>query len=89
MSKALYIFASAALVLALCFSCNRKIDDPVNKDTRSLTFNEETIQVSWEEGGFSVSVNANFDYEVSILCDWIHEDAGKTSTAAIRYFRAD
>ena len=89
MSKALYIFASAALVLALCFSCERKIDDPVNKDTRSLTFNEETIQVSWEEGGFSVSVNANFDYEVSILCDWIHEDAGKTSTAAIRYFRAD
>lgn len=85
----MYISASVALALALCLSCQHKPEDPVNPDTRSLTFNETTIQVSWEEGGFSVSVNANFDYEVSILCDWIHEDEGKSSTAAIRYFRAD
>ena len=82
----------SVLVALAAATCCQKPDDPDNggsKDTRSLSFTQDAITVEYGGGSFSVGVNANFTYEVAILSDWIHEDASRTSTSAIRYFTAD
>ena len=77
------------LVALVAASCGQKPDTPENKDTRSLSFTEDALTVTYEGGAFSIGVNANFAYETTILCDWIQEDAARTSTSAIRYFVAE
>ena len=90
MGSRMNILVSLLLALATVSSCQKPgPDDPGNKDTRELSFTEQNLGVDYAGGSLSVGVNANFDYEVEILCDWIHEDASRTSTAAIRYFTAD
>ena len=78
-----------ALSAAVCCQKPDSGEDPGKKDTRSLEFTQQTLTVDYGGGSFSVGVNANFDYEATILCDWIHEDASRTSTLAIRYYTAD
>ena len=90
MRRRMNILVSVLLALATVSSCQKpRPDDPGNKDTRELSFTVQDLGVEYAGGPFSVGVNANFDYEVSVLCDWIHEDESSTSTAAIRYFVAD
>ena len=62
--------------------------DPEPKDTRHLSFAKDKIDVDYRETGFSVQVDANFDYKVDIQDDWVISDPGKTSTSANQYFIA-
>ena len=73
---------------SLCACQGPDPDDGKPVDGRSLYFGENVLSVGYGETPFSISVNANFDYEVAIQCDWIVEDGTKTSTSAIRYFVA-
>ena len=62
--------------------------DPEPKDTRHLSFAKDKIDVDYRETGFSVQVDANFEYKVDIQDDWIVSDPDKTSTSANQYFIA-
>ena len=78
-----------ALTGALVASCEKpKPVDPEPKDTRHLSFAKDQIDVDYRETGFSVQVDANFDYKVDIQADWIVSDPDKTSTSANQYFIA-
>jgi hypothetical protein len=74
---------------ALVASCGKPAPaEPEPQDTRHLRFATDKIDVDWRETGFSVQVDANFDYRVDIQEDWVESDPGKTSTSAIQYFIA-
>jgi hypothetical protein len=78
-----------ALTGALVASCEKPAPvDPEPKDTRHLGFAKDLIEVDYRETGFSVQVDANFDYRVDIQDDWIVSDPDKSSTSATQYFIA-
>ena len=85
------IVLSILLALAAVWSCGGGSgkETPAPKDSRTLTFAQEDFQVSYDRTPFTVQVNANFAYEVSVQCDWIHEDPSATSTEFLRCFVAD
>jgi hypothetical protein len=78
-----------ALTGALVASCEKPVPvDPEPKDNRHLSFAKDRIDVDYGETGFSVQVDANFDYRVDILDEWIVTDSGRTSTSTTQYFIA-
>ena len=79
-----------ALSGALVASCEKPtpVDPEPPKDTRHLSFAKDRIDVDYHETGFSVQVDANFDYKVDIQDDWVVSDPDKTSTSANQYFIA-
>lgn len=84
------ILSLLALVGALVSSCGKQPEpDPVvPSDTRHLSFAKDAVEVGYAETGFSVSVDANFDYSVDIQADWIVADPARTSTSSTQYFIA-
>ena len=78
-----------ALSGALFASCEKPTPaEPEPKDNRHLSFAKDKIDVDYRESGFSVQVDANFDYKVDIQDDWIVADPDKTSTSSTQYFIA-
>ena len=78
-----------ALSGALFASCEKPTpSEPEPKDNRHLSFAKDKIDVDYRESGFSVQVDANFDYKVDIQDDWIVADPDKTSTSSTQYFIA-
>ena len=91
MKARMNILVSLLLCCAAVFSCEKPDDGGKDKpsDPRSLTFSEESVTVPYGGGQFRIGVNANFEYEVEVLADWIREDEAAGSTSAVRYFVAD
>ena len=71
MHKILKLFLTAAL--AALSACGEKLPEAGPADTRSLTFPRPEISVGWEGGGFTVGVQANFTYKVTLSAAWITE----------------
>ena len=87
LTRLAYIFSALCLTVA-CGPGNKPgPDTPV--DERYLNFDQTQIRIGYEETSFSIRVETNFDYEVSVLCDWIHVDDRMLYDVAFNYFLAD
>ena len=73
--------------LVLLFSCKGPEPAPAPKDSRSLTIEESTVTLGWEQAAFQVRLTANFDYTVTTDAEWITEESS-TSTSTLRCFVA-
>ena len=82
------LIALLALSGALFACCDKPTPEPEPKDNRHLSFAKDKIDVDYRESGFSVQVDANFEYRVDIQADWIVTDPDKASTSADQYFIA-
>ena len=80
-------YLSFALLLA--FSCVKQGPvDPEPKDNRHMSFAKDQIDLDYRETGFSVQVDANFDYKVVIQDSWVIAYPDQYSTPAVQYFIA-
>lgn len=88
MQKAMHIFVATLAAAAAFLGCTPKTAPSAPAgDSRSLSFDRESISVPYTGGPFELRVNANFSYTVAVEGDWIKENSGM-STASVRYFVA-
>ena len=66
---------AAAISLMAVLSCSdeKKTTEPAPSDTRSMTV-QESVEIDYAAGPFSVTVDANFQFRAEVQADWMTFD---------------
>lgn len=77
------------MILTLCAGCGKpRPEVPSEEDPRVLTVSPESVTLNWDDESFTLDVNANFEYSVSVDVPWISQDAESAGSRTLS-FRVD